>query len=144
MTLKYAVFDEGGVLKSRLVKGIHEIPETAMEVSDSLWLSMTQETDGIWMLSAGGAVEKTPFPPAATEVVIEAERAWRDSQMNRTQWLVDRHRDEQESDATTLTSSRFGELQAFRRALRNWPQASGFPHAETRPAPPSWLAQEVE
>ncbi|WP_255263607.1 phage tail assembly chaperone [Pseudomonas aegrilactucae] len=144
MTVKYAVFGEDGVLKSRLVKGIHEIPEAAMEVSESLWLRMTQETDGVWRLLADGTVEKTPLPPVATEVVIEAERAWRDGQMHLTQWLVDRHRDEQESTAMTLTPSEFAELQAFRQALRSWPQMPGFPHAQTRPAPPPWLFQQVE
>lgn len=144
MTVKYAVFGDDGVLKSRLVEGVHEIPQAAIEVSDSLWLRMTQEADGVWRLLAGGAVEKTPLPPVAMEVVIESERAWRDSQMHRTQWLVERHRDEQASAAMTLTPSQFDALQAFRQALRNWPQTSGFPHVEKRPAPPPWLFQQIE
>lgn len=68
------------------------------------------------------------------------ERGWRDSQINSTEWLAGRHRDEQDMKmATTLQASQFDELLQYRQALRDWPQSEAFPSAEHRPEPPAWL-----
>ena len=68
------------------------------------------------------------------------ERAWRDGQVSTTEWLVTRHRDEQDMQlATTLTAKQFAELLQYRQALRDWPQSELFPGSEHRPVPAPWL-----
>jgi peptidyl-tRNA hydrolase len=82
--------------------------------------------------------------PTDEELAI-AERAWRDAQIVASDGVVARHRDEVESGSvTTLTSDQYIELQAFRRALRNWPEAGEFPLAEHRPAAPLWLTGQLQ
>ena len=79
------------------------------------------------------------------EELATAERAWRDAQIVASDGVVARHRDEVESGSvTTLTSDQYIELQAYRRALRNWPEAGGFPLAEHRPAAPLWLTGQLQ
>ncbi|NER60444.1 hypothetical protein G3435_11490 [Pseudomonas sp. MAFF212428] len=81
------------------------------------------------------------FEPAPGEDMAALERAWRDSAINPTEWLVGRHRDEQDMElTTTLQASQFAELLQYRQALRDWPQSGAFPAVEHRPAPPAWLA----
>lgn len=73
------------------------------------------------------------------------ERGWRDGALQATDGLVARHRDElEESSKTTLTAAQYTELQAYRRALRNWPEAGEFPLIEHRPAAPLWLSDQVQ
>ncbi|WP_065759693.1 phage tail assembly chaperone [Pseudomonas defluvii] len=84
---------------------------------------------GSWLLNA--------------EAQSAAERYWRDGQVTATEWLVTRHRDEQDMQlATTLTPERFSELLVYRQGLRDWPQSSLFPDVEQRPAAPSWIAEQ--
>lgn len=70
-----------------------------------------------------------------------AERSWRDTELNATQWPVARHRDELDAGtATTLSADQFVELLAYRQALRDWPAAAAFPESTSRPVAPTWLA----
>lgn len=79
------------------------------------------------------------------EFVIEQERAWRTAELSRYEWVVARHRDEVElGAATTITAEQYAELQAYRRALRDWPAADAFPTAEHRPPAPSWLPSLIQ
>ena len=56
--------------------------------------------------------------------------------------MVARDLDELEDvGGTTLTTDQYTELQAYRRALRDWPQNSFFPFTERRPATPRWLTE---
>lgn len=72
--------------------------------------------------------------------LTERERAWRDREVSSTEWLVTRHRDEQDMQmATTLTAEQFAELLVYRQALRDWPQSQAFPDAEQRPVAPAFL-----
>lgn len=81
-----------------------------------------------------------PQPPSA-EFLMDRERAWRTAELSRYEWVVARHRDEVELEGTTtITADQYAELQAYRRALRNWPAADSFPTVEHRPPTPSWLA----
>lgn len=77
MAEKYATFDNSGALDQRLIRGVHVIPKSAVAIDDSLWLRLTQETDGIWKL-VNGAIEKHPLPdiepPPLTREEVEALR----------------------------------------------------------------------
>ena len=87
----------------------------------------------------------TDRPPPSAEDLAAAERAWRDDQLNATDSVVARHRDELESESkTTLTTKQYTELQAYRRVLRNWPEAGEFPLIEHRPVAPEWLIDQVQ
>ncbi|UVL97950.1 phage tail assembly chaperone [Pseudomonas atacamensis] len=84
-------------------------------------------------------------PPVSDEVLVLYERAWRDGQLSATDGVVSRHRDElEDAQETTLTTEEYSELQAYRRALRNWPEAGEFPLTDHRPSPPSWLAEQIQ
>nr|ALI59001.1 hypothetical protein CCBH4851_00298 [Pseudomonas aeruginosa] len=78
-------------------------------------------------------------PPPSVEALAAVERAWRDRQLDDTDALVARHRDEIEDGATTLTDEQYQTLQTYRRALRDWPESELFPQSEYRPARPEWL-----
>lgn len=91
--------------------------------------------------AAGGvpAPELTAEEEAQQQEAVE--RAWRDAELNATQWPVARHRDELDAGtATTLSADQFAELLAYRQALRDWPAAKAFPDSTARPAAPTWLA----
>lgn len=85
-------------------------------------------------------------PPEPTaDYFAEVERSWRDVQLATTDGMVSRHRDEIEGAlSTTLTPEQYSELQVYRRALRNWPEAGEFPLIEHRPLQPSWLIGELQ
>lgn len=93
------------------------------------------------MIEAGEPVTEFVEPtPSVTDLQV-AERDWRDSELERSRWLRERHRDEQELHVeTTLNSENFSELLAWFQALRDWPQSSAFPNSEQRPQRPAWLA----
>ncbi len=89
----------------------------------------------------GDPVLIDPPPPSVAEIAA-LERVWRDSQLAATDGVVARHRDElEEAQETTLTPAQYTELQAYRRALRNWPEAGEFPLIDHRPLPPLWLTE---
>ncbi|WP_397443627.1 hypothetical protein [Pseudomonas chlororaphis] len=67
------------------------------------------------------------------------ERNWRQSMLSTSQWLVTRHRDEQElGRGTTLTAKQYLELLEYRQALRDWPASDSFPEMTARPPIPVW------
>lgn len=78
--MKYAVFDESSTLETCLIEGIHDIPANAVKLSDSLFLRVTQETDGVWRL-VDGKVVKSPLPAINPdyEKVVAAERYRREA-----------------------------------------------------------------
>ncbi|MEX3764451.1 phage tail assembly chaperone [Paraburkholderia phenoliruptrix] len=76
-----------------------------------------------------------PAPPTDEELSASL-RLQRDTALARTNWLVERHRDETMfSDKTTLTKDQAAQLGAYRQALRDLPSVSGFPHVELPTAP---------
>lgn len=74
--MQYAQFDNDGVLKTCLIEGIHAIPKSAIAIDNDLFLRLTQETDGYWMLGADGKITKSIKPPAAPNypAMVAAER----------------------------------------------------------------------
>lgn len=83
--------------------------------------------------------------PSAAELDAQA-RAWRDGEIARTQWLVQRHRDQLDLVAvdTSLTGEQFTALLSYRQALRDWPTAADFPAESGRPVAPAFLAGQVQ
>ncbi|MBB1614219.1 phage tail protein [Pseudomonas sp. UMC65] len=83
-------------------------------------------------------------PPPSAEDLAAVERAWRDQHLTATDGVVTRHRDElEDGTATTLTAEQYAQLQAYRRALRAWPESGGFPLSEHRPLAPAWLPEHL-
>lgn len=121
-----------------------DIPDDAIEISQSDWASLLEQLGSSAKKIAAGK-DGYPIlvdpPPLSDEHFEENERAWRDAQLRSTDAIVSRHRDEQESGiATTLAPLQYAELQVYRRALRNWPEAGEFPLSEHRPPAPDWLS----
>ncbi|BBP69230.1 hypothetical protein PHLH6_12340 [Pseudomonas sp. Seg1] len=83
-------------------------------------------------------------PVVADQAPAAAERSWRQASLSATEWLVTRHRDEQElGRGTLLKASQYLELLEYRQALRDWPDSALFPTADSRPSAPLWLASVI-
>jgi hypothetical protein len=92
-----------------------------------------------WESDGFPALVAPPLP--SDEELAGIERVWRDQCLSDTDGVVTRHRDELEGELkTTLSTNQYTELQAYRRALRNWPEAGEFPLSEHRPPAPIWLS----
>ncbi|RRV04433.1 hypothetical protein EGJ27_21600 [Pseudomonas sp. v388] len=122
-----------------------QVPADAIKLTDAQYSQLVTNPAPNTMLrfNVGGLPERVPIPDATEH---SRERAWRDIELQRTQWLVDRHRDEQESEGSqvTLSEERFRKLQAYRQALREWPDHKEFPGAASRPARPFWMTELIE
>ena len=122
------------------------IPLDSREISDDLHRALLAgQSDGRRIVSdENGFPALIDPPPVAPEVLAGIERKWRDDVLAATDGLISRHRDElEEGVPTTLTADQYAELQAYRRALRGWPQGGGFPLIEHRPTAPTWLAEQI-
>ncbi|WP_238866525.1 phage tail assembly chaperone [Achromobacter xylosoxidans] len=119
-------------------------PDDGVEVSSELYEQLYAEHLQGRVFCAGPDGEpmtKEPEPPSP-EQLAATERAWRGSQLDATDAPVQRHRDELEDGPnTTLSAEQYQELQAYRHALREWPEAEGFPSTDLRPVAPAWLSQ---
>lgn len=122
------------------------IPGDAREITADLRdYLLAQQAEGRRVVADtyGNPVLAAP-PPADPEVLATIERYWRDAQLLVTDGVVSRHRDElEEGVTTTLTAEQYAELQAYRRALRDWPADGEFPLREHRPPAPDWLAAQL-
>ena len=142
--MKYATFNEDGSLQYRLIEGVHDIPAHAIKVADELWFRLVNEQDGVWRLKADGAIQKEPLLEVVPDFA-KLERDWRDGELQATEWLTTRHRDEQGiGRSTTLTSGQYGEVLTYRQELRDWPQTSNFPESSKRPSTPTWLTTQTQ
>ncbi|WP_092253754.1 phage tail assembly chaperone [Pseudomonas sp. NFACC13-1] len=122
-----------------------QIDNGGVEITDEEHAELFQSGRGFKVIVLGTdgrpALQEPPLP--TLDELAHAERAWRDKQLAATDGVVTRHRDEMEDGTvTTLTSDQYGALQAYRRALRNWPADGEFPLIEHRPAAPDWLAMQ--
>ncbi|UFQ01437.1 phage tail assembly chaperone [Pseudomonas fitomaticsae] len=108
---------------------------------------------GAPMAEAASVIEPSRAPQSrvvAKALVVEdneppaAERTWRHSALSDTEWLVTRHRDEQElGRGTTLKAQHYLELLEYRQTLRDWPGAGAFPSSVLRPSAPQWLVADI-
>jgi hypothetical protein len=123
------------------------LPDGCVEVSDEDYQALLAGQEQGKRIVAGdeGCPVLIDPPLPSPEVFAAIERTWRDGQLAATDGVVSRHRDElEEVQETTLTPTQYTELQAYRRALRNWPEAGEFPLIEHRPPMPLWLAGQLQ
>lgn len=123
------------------------MPEDVVEISDSLYFELLKgQEQGKQIRPDKQGFPTLVDPPAPTVTQLSnQERMWRDAELAATDPVVARHRDElEEGSATTLTEDQYVELQTYRRALRSWPEADGFPLIEHRPLKPAWLTTQFE
>ncbi|AIC18352.1 phage tail protein [Pseudomonas chlororaphis] len=127
---------------------IHDfMPDDAVEISADRHaeLLVGQSEGKVITWGADGFPTLIDPPPPGTEELSAAERSWRDQQLSDTDGVVSRHRDEiEEGVVTTLSAGQYAALQAYRRALRNWPEADEFPLIDRRPPAPDWLADQLQ
>lgn len=146
--MTYFVTFNDGKLATRLIQGVHTIPNDAVEVDAETWSRITQETDGIWTLGADGSIAKKAIevdPLEQASRATEAERIWRNGELVRVSWVRDRHRDEIDlGKATTLDNDQFAELLTYMQDLRDWPESQSFPDTSGRPVPPAWIADQSQ
>ena len=100
-----------------------------------------------------GSVEITDAEASAAQTAANTptsaalaadERIWRDRELTSTDPIVARQRDQVESSLpTTLTADQYTALQAYRQALRAWPESAAFPDSTQRPIVPPWLPAQV-
>lgn len=119
------------------------VPADAKEIPESEYRRLLEgQEQGLRIIPDAQGLptlaDPLPLPPDMLEAT---ERAWRNAALDQTDALVARHRDELEDGSTTLTPAQYTELQAYRRALRNWPEAGEFPLIDHRPLPPPWLTE---
>lgn len=110
--------------------------------SELVWEKCSIETRPGWNVVEGGFA-----PPSGTTEgeLIQAMRMWRDYQLQTSEWLVMRHRDELAmSINSSLSSAQYSELLVYRQSLRDWPTSSMFPDSSSRPEPPVWLVQQAQ
>lgn len=79
-------------------------------------------------------------PPAPTgDALAELQRAARNAAITATDWIVARHQDELAlGGATTLTTEQYATLLAYRKTLRDLPDAPSWPDVEL-PAVPDFV-----
>lgn len=133
--------ETGGFYDSRINK---VLPDGAVEISveyrEQLIKGM-QERRVVVANAEGYPILEDPQPPSAEELAA-VERAWRDTELQRVNWLRDRHRDETELGmGTTLDPGLFADLLRYMQSLRDWPQSQKFPIKDHRPLSPTWLEQ---
>lgn len=153
------------VMYARIENGVAvEVIDTGDYAIDQLFApafvaAMVQVPEGVSveigapMADATPAIEPSCEPqiPVIAQVAmvddnepLAAERAWRQSVLAASEWLVTRHRDEQElGRGTTLKAQQYLELLEYRQALRDWPGAGAFPSSVLRPSAPQWLATDI-
>lgn len=121
------------------------IPAGSIEVtSDQRRDLIAAIANGHPVACVDGVITIGEVPAPSPDLLAEDERTWRDAEMQSNEWLVARHRDEQDMQlATTLTAEQFAELLVYRQALRDWPQTEVFPDSAQRPVAPAWIAEQA-
>ncbi|AZZ74710.1 MULTISPECIES: phage tail assembly chaperone [Pseudomonas] len=147
---------ENGVVVERIDTGDYAISQL---FAPSFVASMVRVPDG-QAVEIGAPISELPTaadplpaqqspvillaPVAADQTPAAAERSWRQASLSATEWLVTRHRDEQElGRGTLLKAAQYLELLEYRQALRDWPDSSHFPGVVSRPSVPLWLASAI-
>jgi len=123
-----------------------DIPADAVEVTDERRAELVAGSTQGMVVVAGtdGCPELADPPPPAIEQLVERERRWRDLQLQVSDPLVARHRDEREMESdTSISAEEYTDLLGFRAALRQWPESSAFPEPSGRPVAPTWLTEQI-
>ena len=112
------------------------VPQDAVEISiehrDQLLAGEQRNCRIVTGEDGRPMLEESPY--RASEFAAAVERTWRDARLLETDAIVARHRDQLEAGLeTTLSTSGYEALQAYRFALRNWPASQGFPSMASRP-----------
>ncbi|CAH0289618.1 hypothetical protein ABH908_005172 [Pseudomonas frederiksbergensis] len=127
------------------LQGFHtQMPEDAKPIAEEHYQAVLanpvpgkvrgHDADGLPML-----VDPSPEDLAATE------RAWRNCEILRVQWIRDRYRDEQElSRPPSITSEQYSGLLDYMQMLRDWPEQQEFPAEQFRPVPPAWIVKQTQ
>lgn len=68
--MKYAAFNEDGRFLHVLLSGVHDVPASAIEISNDQERKLLTEQDGVWML-INGEIVKAPLP-APPEPTLDA------------------------------------------------------------------------
>ena len=127
------------------LEGLHTtMPSDAKEISEERYLEVLANPapDKVRGHDADGLPILIDPPPESLAVL---ERAWRDGEILRVQWIRDRHRDERELNRpTTVTTEQFAALLDYMQDLRDWPEQSAFPLEASRPVPPDWIAEQTQ
>ena len=130
---------------------VHEdIPDDAREISEELYQATianpergkvrSHDAEGLPIL-----IDPPAYKPTNIADLQAVERSWRDGEVSSTEWLVTRHRDEQDMQLpTTLAAEQFSALLVYRQSLRDWPQDSRFPYSDYRPVAPPWIAEQTQ
>ncbi|QLL14646.1 phage tail assembly chaperone [Pseudomonas chlororaphis] len=123
------------------------LPDDVVEISIEEHFRLLEGQSQGQLISAGadGKPALSARPKLTSEQLSTVERFWRDRRLSDTDGIVARHRDELEDDhETTLSPDEYVQLQAYRRALRNWPETGEFPLSEHRPQAPVWLLPQTQ
>ncbi|MDD0967233.1 MULTISPECIES: phage tail assembly chaperone [Pseudomonas] len=123
------------------------LPDDVVEISIEEHFRLLEGQSQGQIISAGadGKPVLRPRPKLTFEQLSTIERFWRDRRLSDTDGIVARHRDELEDNhKSSLSLDEYVQLQAYRRALRNWPETGEFPLSEHRPQAPEWLLQQAQ
>jgi hypothetical protein len=127
------------------LEGLHKtMPSDAQEISEARYLEVLANPAPGKVRSHDALGLPILIDPPPEDLAI-SERAWRDGEILRVQWIRDRHRDERElSRPTTITSEQFAGLLGYMQTLREWPEQAAFPAETERPSPPAWIAEQTQ
>ena len=117
-----------------------ELVEISQEDHDAVFRELAK---GGFVLASDekGFPKLIAAPRPTTEELKASEYVSRNRMLLFTDPLVLRHRDELEvGRSTTIATEQYKQLQIYRQALRDWPEAAGFPLSEHRPPAPEWLS----
>ncbi|WP_214508933.1 phage tail assembly chaperone [Pseudomonas brassicacearum] len=135
------VIDMWALIQNNVVHEVTDIDPLERFHPDLTWEPCGTDVKQGWRYDG----ETFSEPSRDEDDQASAERAWRDAKLTASEWLVTRHRDEQDlGKETTLSASQFSELLIYRQALRDWPQTETFPEVEFRPISPAWIDEQVQ
>jgi hypothetical protein len=127
------------------LEGLHKtMPSDAQEISEARFLEVLANPAPGKVRSHDALGLPILIDPPPEDLAV-SERAWRDGEILRVQWIRDRHRDERELNRlTTITSEQFAMLLDYLQDLRDWPEQLAFPGEASRPVPPGWIAEQTQ
>lgn len=95
MSKKYAKFSSNGELVHLLIEGVHDIPQSAVELDEAQWQAMLQAPDFVWSRSASGAISKQAAPVDLPRVIANARFKHETAGISVNGVLIDTGRDSQ-------------------------------------------------